>query len=161
LKAYNFTEFRKSPLSPPRYEKGMGLGSVLSIALSGMTAATRRLEVSARNIANASSSGPLPDASDEVKAKFPAAYVAQRVDQVEAPGGGTLANVGFDSPGTVPTFDPGAPYANDKGQVAAPAVDLANEAVQQVLARESFAANVAVVRTYERMMKSLLDIGKN
>src|SRR5262245_12015677 len=81
LNAYNFTEFRKSSLSPPRYEKGMGLGSVLSIALSGMTAATRRLEVSARNIANASSSGPLPDASDEIKAKFPAAYVAQRVDQ--------------------------------------------------------------------------------
>jgi flagellar basal-body rod protein FlgC len=123
-----------------------------------MTAASRRLEVSARNIANASSSGPLPDASAQVQASFPPAYVAERVDQVEAPGGGTIANVGPDSPGTVPSYDPSAPYANDKGQVAAPNVDLANEAVQQILARENFAANVAVVRTYERMMKSLLDI---
>jgi flagellar basal-body rod protein FlgC len=136
----------------------MSVGAVLSIALSGMNAAARRLEVSARNVANASSSGPLPDADPAIKASFPAAYVAQRVDQVEAAGGGTIANVGPASPGTVPTYDPSAPYANDKGLVAAPNVDLANEAVQQLLARVTFAANVQVVRTYERMMKSLLDI---
>jgi len=136
----------------------MGLGAVLSIALSGLNAASKRLEVSASNVANASSGGPLPDASAEIKASFPPAYVAQRVDQVEVAGGGTSANVGPESPGTVSVFDPTAPYANDKGLVAAPNVDLANEAVQQILARENFAANVAVIRTYERMMKSLLDI---
>ena len=136
----------------------MSIGSVLSIAMSGMTAATRRLEVSARNVANASSSGPLPDADPAIKESFPAAYVAQRVDQVEAAGGGTIANVGPASPGTVPTYDPTAPYANDKGMVAAPNVDFANEAVQQLLARVTFVANAQVVRTYDRMMKSLLDI---
>jgi flagellar basal-body rod protein FlgC len=136
----------------------MGLGAVLSVALSGLTAASKRLEVSASNVANASSGGPLPDASVEAKANFPPPYVAQRVDQVEVPGGGTIANVRPETPGTVPVFDPTSPYANDKGQVAAPNVDLANEAVQQILARENFAANVAVIRTYERMMKSLLDI---
>jgi len=130
----------------------------MSIALSGLTAASKRLEVSASNVANASSGGPLPDASAEVKANFPPAYVAQRVDQVEVPGGGTVANVVPENPGTVSVFDPSSPFANDKGMVAAPNVDLANEAVQQILARENFAANINVIRTYERMMKSLLDI---
>jgi len=157
-KASNFSEFRKRAISRPRYDICMGLSSVLSIALSGMTAAARRLEVSARNVANISSSGPLPDADPAIKASYPAGYVALRVDQAEVAGGGTVANVRPDSPGYVPSFDPGAPYADAKGMVAAPNVDLADEAVQQLLARESFAANAQVVRTYEQMMKSLLDI---
>ena len=131
---------------------------VLSIATSGLVAAARRLEVSARNVANALSSGPSPDADPEIKASFPAAYNALRVDQVEAAGGGTLAIVNQDFPGTVTAFDPNAPYADAKGMVSVPNVDLANEAIQQLLARESFAMNAMVVRTYAQMMKSLLDI---
>ena len=130
----------------------------MSIALSGMTAATRRLEVSARNVANASSSNPSADADAAIKESYPAAYNALRVDQVEAAGGGTIAIVNQASPGTVPVFDPSAPYADAKGMVSAPNVDFANEAVQQLLARVTFAANAQVVRTYDRMMKSLLDI---
>jgi flagellar basal-body rod protein FlgC len=139
---------------------GMGLGAVLSIAVSGMTAASRRLEVSASNVANALSSGPLPDAGPAIQASYPAAYIAQRVDQVETPGGGTIANVGPENPGTVPVYDPGAPYADAKGMVAAPNVDLTNEAVQQLLTRVSFASNVMVVRTYAEMMKTLLEVGQ-
>jgi flagellar basal-body rod protein FlgC len=131
---------------------------VLSIATSGLVAAARRLEVSARNVANALSSGPSPDADAAIKESYPAAYNALRVDQVEAAGGGTLAIVRQDSPGTVPTFDPNAPYADANGMVSAPNVDLANEAVQQLMAREAFAMNAMVVRTYAQMMKSLLDI---
>ena len=123
-----------------------------------MTAATRRLEVSARNVANASSSGPSADADAAIKESYPAAYNALRVDQVEAAGGGTIAIVNQASPGTVPVFDPSAPYADAKGMVSAPNVDFANEAVQQLLARVTFVANAQVVRTYDRMMKSLLDI---
>src|SRR5262245_65392878 len=62
---------------------------VLSIATSGLVAAARRLEVSARNVANALSSGPSPDADPAIKASFPAAYNALRVDQVEAARGRT------------------------------------------------------------------------
>ena len=41
---------------------------------------------------------------------------------------------------------------------AAPAVDLTNEAVQQLVARYSFAANAAVIRAEDKMMKSLFDL---
>jgi flagellar basal-body rod protein FlgC len=134
------------------------MSAILSIATSGMTAATRRLEVSARNIANANSAGPLPSADPNVIASHPPAYVAQRVDQVETPGGGTRAIVSNEDPGTVAVSDPDAPYADADGMVAKPDVDLAEEAVELVSARLSFAMNAYVVRTYAKMMKSLLDI---
>jgi flagellar basal-body rod protein FlgC len=134
------------------------MSGILSIATSGMAAATRRLEVSASNVANAMSDGPLPSAGAAVAANYPAAYTPLRVDQVEISGGGTAAVVSQESPGTAPTYDPGAPYADANGMVASPEVDLTNEAVQQVIARYTFSANAQVVRTYQQMMKSLLDI---
>ena len=130
--------------------------SILSIAASGLAAASRRLEVSASNIANASDTGPLPDAPNA--ANFAPVYAAQRVDQVDVAGGGTVANVTTASPGYVTQYDPTAPFADKNGLVAAPNVDLANEAVQQITARVDFAANAKVIQVYSEMMKSLLDI---
>jgi len=129
---------------------------VSSIAISGMAAATLRLQVSANNVANAASSGPLPDSTSS--AGFPGAYIAERVDQVARAGGGTNATVSAVSPGTVPMFDPTAPYADGHGMVASPNVDLASEIVQQLMARLSFAANAQVIRADSKMTASLLDI---
>jgi flagellar basal-body rod protein FlgC len=130
--------------------------SILSIAASGLAAASRRLEVSASNVANASDTGPLPDAPNA--ASFAPVYAAQRIDQVDVAGGGTVANVTTASPGYVTQYDPTAPFADKNGLVAAPNVDLANEAVQQITARVDFAANAKVIQVYSEMMKSLLDI---
>jgi flagellar basal-body rod protein FlgC len=134
------------------------MNAILSIAASGMAAATRRLEVSASNVANALSDGPLPSADAATRAKYPAAYTPLRVDQVETAGGGTAAVVNSVSPSYTATYDPNAPYADDQGMVASPNVDLASEAVQQIIARYTFVMNAMVVRAYEQMMKSLLDI---
>jgi len=134
------------------------MSSVLSIAISGMQAATTRLEVSARNVANARSAGTLPDAQGNYSADAPRAYIPQRVDQVDLSGGGTQAVVSNVTPSYVPAYDPGAPYANADGQVAAPNVDLTEEAIQQLVARYTFAANARVVTAYDQMVKSLLDI---
>ena len=115
-----------------------------------------RMEIIANNVANALSTGPLPDAPNA--ANFPPAYVPERVNQVAATGGGTSATVGTVTPSFVPEFDPTAPFANANGEVAAPNVDLANEAVQQVIARYTFAANAKVIQVASEMMKTLLDI---
>ena len=134
----------------------MSLSSIFSIASSGLAAASLRLQVSADNVANASSTGPLPDAANA--ADFPHAYVPQRVVQVDVAGGGTAATVGTVSPSYVPQYDPTAPFADQNGQVAAPNVDLANEAVQQAIARYEFAANAKVLQVGSELLKSLLDI---
>jgi flagellar basal-body rod protein FlgC len=132
------------------------MSSVLSIAISGMQAATTRLEVSARNVANVRSAGALPDGQGNDGAPRP--YTPQRVDQVDVSGGGTQAVVSDVSPASVPTYDPGALYANAEGMVAYPNVDLTEEAIQQLIARYTFAANARVVTAYDQMAKSLLDI---
>jgi flagellar basal-body rod protein FlgC len=130
------------------------MSSVMSIAVSGMAAAERRLEVSARNVANVSTTGPLDAAPDDVRA----AYAALRADQTQTAGGGTAVKVSRAAPATIAVSDPGSPFANADGLVAAPAVDLTNEAVQQLVARYSFAANAAVIRAEDKMTKSLLDL---
>jgi flagellar basal-body rod protein FlgC len=134
------------------------MSNVPSIAISGMNAAALRLEVSARNVANVSSAGPLPSAGSAIVQNYPAAYTPQRVDQVETAGGGTRAIVVPVSPAATPAQDATAPYADSNGMVAAPNVDLAGEAVDQLLARYDFAFNAVVLRSYAQMMKSLLDI---
>ena len=134
------------------------MSSILAIAASGLAAASQRLQVSADNVANANSDGPLPSASAAVRAKYPPAYVAQEVNQIATQGGGTSAVVANAQPGTLTAYDPTAPYADPNGLVAAPNVDFANEAVQQAIASYQFAANADVMSVYSQMMRTLLDV---
>ncbi len=92
-----------------------------TIAVSGMNAAALRLQVSASNVANAESGGPLPGAANA--AGYPAAYNALTVDQTAMADGSTRATVAVATPGTVLAYDPTAPYADAQGMVAAPNVD--------------------------------------
>lgn len=133
------------------------MSSVLSIAASGMLAATRRLEVSASNVANARSAGPTPNADPDIIARFNKSYVPKRVEQVETPDGGTRAVIRDVKPGYTAVYDPQAPYADKDGMVAMPNVDLASEAVAQMVARAGFAYNAAVARSYVGMMRTLFD----
>jgi flagellar basal-body rod protein FlgC len=144
--------------------------STLSIATSGLSAASLRLEVTASNIANALTTGPLPatgasnasgGAGNLNSANF-SAYVPLQVNQVDQTSGstpdGTAAVVSTVSPSFVPQFDPGSPFANQDGLVAAPNVDLASQFVQLLTAKYSFAANAKVIQAYDDTTKSLLDI---
>jgi flagellar basal-body rod protein FlgC len=129
-----------------------------TIALSGMNAATRRLEVSASNVANVSSTGALPDASGTVPAGAPTAYAPLELVQTASAGGGTQTTVTTAKPATVATFDPQAPFANQDGLVAAPNVDLAQEMISQLVAKYSFAANAKVMKADDDMSKTLIDM---
>lgn len=127
-----------------------------TIAVSGLNAASLRLQVAASNIANVSSDGPLPGASNPEN--FPPAYAALRVNQTASVGGGTSATIGVESPATVSTFDPTAPYANSDGFVASPNVDLATEMIQLLMARITYAANAQVIRADAQMSSAVLNI---
>lgn len=131
-----------------------GMSPVSAIALSGMKAATLRFTAAASNIANARSNGPLPGAA----AGYPPAYHPLRVVQMPADGGGTLARIESYPTDIVTTYDPHAPYANDAGMVAAPDVDLVEETLQLITARNEFAANLLVLRIDAQMSAGLLDI---
>jgi flagellar basal-body rod protein FlgC len=145
--------------------------SILSIATSGLSAASLRVSVAASNIANVQTTGPLPASGSNTSAgtgssgiapTFPAAYVPLRVDQVSQSSGstpgGTIATVSTVSPSYTAQSDPSAPFANQDGLVAAPNVDLASEFVELVTAKYSFIANAKVIQAYAETEDTLLDI---
>ncbi|QAU40597.1 flagellar basal body rod protein FlgC [Bradyrhizobium guangdongense] len=146
--------------------------SIYSIATSGLSAASLRVSVAASNVANVSTTGPLPAsggsassagaASPSIAPTFPPAYVPLRVDQVDQSSsstpGGTIATVSTVSPSYTAQSDPSAPFANQDGLIAAPNVDLADQFVQLTAAKYSFIANAKVIQAYSETEKSLLDI---
>jgi flagellar basal-body rod protein FlgC len=146
--------------------------SVLSIATSGLSAASLRLNVTASNIANVLTTGLLPatggsgtsgvPAASSNNSTFPAAYVPLQVNQVDRSSGstpgGTFATVSRVSPSFVAQSDPSSPFANQDGLVAAPNIDLASQFVQLLTAKYDFAANAKVIQAYDDTTKSLLDI---
>ena len=134
------------------------MSSILTIAVSGVKAASERLQDSASNVANAESDGPTSDASAVVRAQYPPAYTPKQAHQVALAGGGTEAVTTNVQPATVLAYDPTAPEADSNGEVAKPNVDFTSEAYQQLTARYNFVANAYVMRIYSRMVKSLLDI---
>jgi flagellar basal-body rod protein FlgC len=127
-----------------------------TLAVSGLNVAALRLQVAASDIANSLSDGPLPGAANPEN--FPPAYSALQVNQTDLVGGGTSATVTTVLPATVPAFHPTAPFADGNGMVASPNVDLANEMMQLLIARYTFAANAQVIRADGQMSAALLNI---
>jgi flagellar basal-body rod protein FlgC len=109
------------------------MSSISAIALSGLNAASQRLQVSASNVANSQTTS-------------------------ESAGGGVQTSVTTVTPPTTAVYDPQASFANQDGLVAAPNVDIAQEFIGQLLASYSFAANAAVLRADDQNNKALLNI---
>ena len=133
------------------------MSSITAIALSGMNAAAKRVDVSASNVANASTTGALPAANGTPTPGAPQAYAPLQVNQTAAADGGTQTAVTSVKPSYVATYSPQAPFANQDGLVAAPNVDMSQEMVGQMIASYSFTANVAVMKANDRLTKTLLD----
>lgn len=125
--------------------------SALTSSLSGMTAAAKRLEVAASNIANATSTGPLSAADGSARAYQPLAVV-----QTEAPGG-VRASVVPRTPAFIVQADPGSPDADERGLVAAPAVDVGSELIDVLQARIGYEASAKVVSVAREMARTTLD----
>jgi flagellar basal body rod protein FlgC len=126
--------------------------SSLSISASGSTAAS--LRVPAGNAANISDTGRLPNADASSTAGFPS---AARVDQVAVTGGATAATTAA-SPSYVTRYDPTGPSADKNGPTAAPNVDLASAAAQQIAASNASAANAKAIQAGSSTIRGILDI---
>ncbi|MEX0582816.1 MAG: flagellar basal body rod C-terminal domain-containing protein [Sneathiella sp.] len=126
--------------------------TILGSAISGMSAATKRVEVSAQNIVNAGSVGT-PDAKGENES-YKAVEPVQTTDETGAP----TVKVRERDPATVHVFAPYSPLANDEGLVESPNVDLASEIINQNLAVHSYKANVKMFEVWNELQKVTLDI---
>ncbi|HEX4355538.1 MAG TPA: flagellar basal body rod C-terminal domain-containing protein [Polyangiales bacterium] len=113
----------------------MQLNNVASIAASGMRFQTQRLAQSAANVANMNTDG----------------YEAEAVAGVTQLGGGVTAE-------SYPTYAPHTLQVQDDGSTSSASnTDLESETVTQMTSLRGFQANLAVLRTSDEMLGSLLD----
>ncbi len=132
------------------------MGSVFDIAVSGLRAQSRRLAVSADNVANLSSLGVHPDP----ELAKPEGFAPQRtVFSSQTPGGGGVgASTATITPASFLAYQPDHPDADPDGMVPLPNVSLEQEVVEQIQALRLFQANVKSIQVQDQMLGALLDI---
>jgi flagellar basal-body rod protein FlgC len=135
----------------------------MSIATTGLRAAEMRLEASASNVANARTTGPVPETPPNVAVGRPAdgerrVYQPVVVVQSALEGGGVRAQFKDRLPAYTTIYDPYSPDADERGFLAAPNVDYATEIADQIIAVTTFEANIKALKAASEMTKSLLDM---
>ncbi|SON54600.1 putative proximal rod protein [Hartmannibacter diazotrophicus] len=126
--------------------------SAIRSSLSGMMAASKRLEVSAANVANVRTTGKVPDATGASNAYAPA-VVSQT-----ATASGVATQVTTKPQPYRLAYDPDSPNANADGLVAEPNVDLTSEVVNQISAKFAYEASVKTLKVADEMTQKTLDI---
>lgn len=121
----------------------------IQTALSGLFAASKRIEAGASNIANMHTTGALEDGA-------PAPYKALTTIQETRPDGGVKAGNIPKSTAFVPAYSPDSPFANADGLVGVPNVNLAEEAVNMTLAKTAYKANLKTIQTAADMQDEMI-----
>ncbi|ROP58299.1 flagellar basal-body rod protein FlgC [Enterobacter sp. BIGb0383] len=134
----------------------MSLFTIFNISGSAMTAQSKRLNVSASNMANADSIAG-PDGKP-----YRAKQVIFNVDGApgEETGGVRVSDVVESTAPDRLVYEPGNPLADGKGYLHMPNVDVAGEMVNTISASRSYQANVDVMNTAKSLMLKTLTLGQ-
>jgi flagellar basal-body rod protein FlgC len=132
--------------------------NAVSIALSGMRAASARLDAAASNLANMSDVGAVPNSDAKVTTPL---YQPLSVHTYQAGTGAEPAGVNYQITPTsayVQVYDPTAPEADSSGMVAMPNVDVASTLVDTLYARSQFEALAKVIKATDHMQRAAINI---
>jgi flagellar basal-body rod protein FlgC len=134
------------------------LSSPFSAGLSGIRAATKRLDAAADNVAN----------MDNVVATSQPAFQQRTI--ITAPvagdlpggagGGVAVTGVALGSAAGRPAYDPSSPLADRQGLVRHPDVEVADQMVQSRLSVLEVKANVRTIQAARDIYESVLEIGR-
>jgi flagellar basal-body rod protein FlgC len=124
------------------------VSTVDAIALSGIAAATLKLNASASNLANANDTSALGSNG----------YQPTQVDNSAVPGGGVLAQAVTLKPGTTIIYDPTSAAANARGYAQAPEIDPISQTSNMLAAGAAFAFSVKVLNAANKDEQTLLDL---
>lgn len=128
--------------------------SSIDISTSGLTAQRKRLDIIARNIANAETTRTAKGGPYERQ------QVVFTTGRNGAPGEVEVSRVIRDPRPPRMVYRPGHPDADQKGFVAMPNVNVMEEMVDMVSATRSYEANIAAVNAAKSMVRKALDIVK-
>lgn len=130
--------------------------NAIHIALSGLAAASKKIEAGASNIANLTTTGSLSDKSHPPYSAR--TTVQESVTDSEGNGLGVKSNVIPKSTPFVPAFSPDSPFADEDGIIGVPNVNLAEEAVNIQIAETAFKANIKIIEAAADLSDELLGI---
>lgn len=128
--------------------------NAIQIALSGLAAASKKVETAASNIANLSTTGALNDPENAPYSALTTVQTAQSGS--DGAGQGVKAEAVPKNTPFVPVYSPDSPFADAQGLIGAPNVDIAEEAVSLNIAKYAYKASLAVIETASEMEDALL-----
>ncbi|MEM9604226.1 MAG: flagellar basal body rod protein FlgC [Pseudomonadota bacterium] len=136
----------------------MSLFKNFDVAGSAMSAQSARLNLTASNMANATTIAGSPD--EAYRSRHP---VFQSIYD-EATNGSAVSvqmiGVVEDQRQPLAQFQPGHPLADEQGFVYAPNVNVVEEMVNMMSASRSFQSNVEIVNTTRQMLQRTLTMGE-
>ncbi|CNI15233.1 MULTISPECIES: flagellar basal body rod protein FlgC [Yersinia] len=134
----------------------MSTFSIFEISGSALAAQSKRLNVSASNMANADSIAG-PDGQP-----YRARQVIFQVNSAPGQeiGGVQVSDVVESTEPDRMLYEPANPLADDKGYVRMPNVNVVNEMVNTISASRSYQANAEVINTAKSMMLKTLTLGQ-
>lgn len=125
--------------------------SPIDIAISGMRAGRKRIEVISSNVANARSTD---NGNGEPFRRLEAVFKTDG----DGLGGVILDEVVADMSDFQRLLKPGHPDADEQGYVTMPNVQLPTEMINLNAATRSYQANVAVLKRYQQMVETTLEL---
>ncbi len=147
----------------------MSMSDIFSIAGSGMSAQTVRLNTVSSNIANADS--VTSSVGKTYRAREPVFRTVQQ-SLVDVNSGHADMSLGPEAAGVQVAgivesqaplqmrYEPHSPYADKSGYVAYPNVNVVEEMANMISASRSFQTNVDVLNTAKQLMQKTLTLGQ-
>ncbi len=123
----------------------------IDIAISGMRAQGRHMEVISSNVANART-------TDAGNGQPYRRLEAMLKTQDEGISGVMLDEIMEDTSDFQKLFDPGDPRADEHGYVVMPNVNLPIEMMNLSIATRTYQANAAVLKRYQQMVETALEL---
>ncbi|MCD6395445.1 MAG: flagellar basal body rod protein FlgC [Planctomycetes bacterium] len=131
-------------------EVNTGFGPI-DIAISGLRAGSKRMEVISSNVANARSTD---NGNGEPYRRLEAIFKTDG----DGLGGVTLDEVAADMSDFQRLLKPGHPNADAQGYVTMPNVQVPVEMMNLTVATRAYQANVAVLNRYQQMVETTLEL---
>lgn len=129
----------------------MGAFDALRIAGSGLGAHQTWLDTIAYNLANANTARPTSES----------AFQAQMIVTEAQPGGGVdVTGIALSDAEGVLVSDPGHPLADADGMVRMPAMDMASQMSQLVMAQRGFQASSSLTKYAQETYTAAIGIGR-
>ena len=135
------------------------LSSPFNVGLSGIRAATKRLDAVADNVANMNNVVPTSQLAFQERTITTAPVAG---DLPGGAGGGVaVTGVALGSAQGRLAYDPSNPIADEQGMVRQPEVSVSEQMVQMRLATLEVKANVRTIEAARDIYQSILDIGRS